>query len=800
MKGFAARLRLLPRCMRWAASVWLLVVLLLAVHQWHFWRSPALGVDVFALLPQDARHAAADEAARRLAQQLARQVVVVVGGEDWVQVSASARELSDRLTAPGAAFQSGAHTLDPGRALAAYAPWRDALLTPAQREALQQPDRDAWLHQAMGRLYGMGSVGQPVAWLSDPMGLWRDWWAERGELTAARPRDGMLWVADDISGQHWAVVLLETRATPFRLDGANLWQDAIDQAWADVAQRPGPALTIHAAGVPLHAEAGAVQGHREMSTIGGGAILGVVVMTALVFGGVRPLLPIALSVAVGCAAGLSAVNLLFGQVHLLTLVFGASLVGVAVDYGFHYFCARAGASGLAATTVRRLLPTLTLALLTSTLGYMVLGVAPFPGLRQMAVFSAAGLLGAFATVVLWFPLLEGRHVRITRVGQSLAATLLQWPRPGPWVGAFLVALFAAFVLAGGVRLSVSDDIRQLHASPQRLVQAQGEVSRLLGMASPSQLFLVRGASEDAVLQQEEALKARLAAQGADSGLAGVRVSGMSDWVPSAAQQAADRGLTAAAEAQVIADVARMTGEPLTRPAFAEAPLTVSALLASEGAPRVAQAQWLGRMDAGYASVMLIHGLRDAGQAQALRALADGLPGVTWVDRAADVGALLGTFRVSMAWLLIGAHLLILVVLTLRLRSRGWRAWLPCALATLTTMGWLGWLGEPFQLFNLLALVLLLGMGVDYGIFLQAQPDSDRTHAWLAILLAAFSTALSFGLLALSSTPALRAFGLTLLIGLLHVSLIAPFLVGGVQRRQVVTNQAKMGEDNESRTG
>jgi len=81
MKGFAARLRLLPRCMRWAASVWLLVVLLLAVHQWHFWRSPALGVDVFALLPQDARHAAADEAARRLAQQLARQVVVVVGGK-----------------------------------------------------------------------------------------------------------------------------------------------------------------------------------------------------------------------------------------------------------------------------------------------------------------------------------------------------------------------------------------------------------------------------------------------------------------------------------------------------------------------------------------------------------------------------------------------------------------------------------------------------------------------------------------------------------------------------------------------
>jgi len=72
-------------------------------------------------------------------------------------------------------------------------------------------------------------------------------------------------------------------------------------------------------------------------------------------------------------------------------------------------------------------------------------------------------------------------------------------------------------------------------------------------------------------------------------------------------------------------------------------------------------------------------------------------------------------------------------------------------------------------------MLLLGMGVDYGIFLLEHQGEDQGHAWLAVLLGAISTGLSFGLLALSATPALHAFGLTLLIGLTLVCLLAPSL-------------------------
>jgi predicted exporter len=76
-----------------------------------------------------------------------------------------------------------------------------------------------------------------------------------------------------------------------------------------------------------------------------------------------------------------------------------------------------------------------------------------------------------------------------------------------------------------------------------------------------------------------------------------------------------------------------------------------------------------------------------------------------------------------------------------------------------------------QLLTLVSLLLLLGMGVDYGIFLAERPDDG--HMFVAICLSAASTLLSFGLLAFSGTPALRAFGVATLLGVVFVWLIAP---------------------------
>ena len=96
----------------------------------------------------------------------------------------------------------------------------------------------------------------------------------------------------------------------------------------------------------------------------------------------------------------------------------------------------------------------------------------------------------------------------------------------------------------------------------------------------------------------------------------------------------------------------------------------------------------------------------------------------------------------------------------------------------SAMAVLGWIGLPLQLFNVLALLLLLGVGIDYGIFLLEHPGDGS--AWLAVALAGISTLLAFGLLGLSATPALSAFGITMLIGELSIWLLTPFLRPQVQ--------------------
>jgi len=398
-----------------------------------------------------------------------------------------------------------------------------------------------------------------------------------------------------------------------------------------------------------------------------------------------------------------------------------------------------------------------------------MGLAPFPGLRQMALFSAVGLVAAFLTAICWFPLLEKGEVRTSAFARAVAGSLVRWPRFGTGRRAlWLYALVAVFCAAGAWQVHSNDDIRQLQGSPLSLLQSQRDVGRLLGVPSPAQFYLVRGRDAEEVLVREEALKARLDELVAAGQLAGYRA--VSDWVPSQARQAADGRLTAGVESQVLAGVNTALGESLARPGFADRSLTLPAWLASP-VSAAARDLWLGEVRGLQTSVVMLRGLHDPALLPRLAALAQGLEEVRWVDKTAEVSSLLGRYRAAMTWLLVAGHGAVLALLWWRFRRDAWRAWLPTLVASLVTVALMAWLGQPFQLFTVLALVLLLGIGVDYSIFLMEHEGDDS--AWLAVVLGAASTWLSFGLLGLSSTPALRSFGLTLLFGVLLVWGLAP---------------------------
>ena len=753
---------------RWLALAWLLLVVAMLVQQVRFWQQPRVDTDVMALLPERALDLRLQAANERLADALTDDVVVLLSTGNWDGTREAAHAFLASLQA-STVLQAAAEEPDTqlDRALALYAPHRHGLLTPSQRRWLQETPPDIVAESALAKLYAP-VAGGIAAWKDDPLGLWPAWWQARAGQ-GLEQRDGLVAVQDE-DGRQWALLRLRSTQPAFQLDGGTPIGTALATARAAAQAQSSEPLELHAAGVPLHAEAAASRAAFEVNTIGLGSLLAVLLLAWLAFRSLRPILLVALSLVIGIGMAMAVTGWLFGQIHLLTLVFGASMAGVAEDYGIHYFASRQAQPQVPPRTMmRRLLPALALALVTSVLAYITLGIAPFPGLRQMAVFAATAIIATFVTAVLWFPWLDAGTPRTSRFARAISGSLARWPRWRFSATGVVLALVTLLFIAGGLmRLQANDDLRSLRTSDSGLIQAEARVGSLLGLPSPAQYFLLEAPGEQALLQKEEELTERLRALVDAGTIRGWRA--VSDWVPSATRQTSDRALVMRAEAQAREHVAAALGEPAPAPTpTAAATLAPEAVLALPIAGSIAPL-WLGETEGRNASVVLLQGLQPA-NVDAVAAAATGIQGVRWIDRTASYSALLQRYRVQMGWLLLAGYAAVGIALLLRFGRRAWRAWLPTALAALLSLAALGWIGEPLQLFGVLAQLLLLGLGIDYGIFLLEHEGDGAS--WLAVCLGAASTLLAFGLLSLSTTPALHGFGLTLLFGIGLVWLLSP---------------------------
>lgn len=769
-----------PASARRLAIGWLLVVLAMAGHGLWLWSGDRLQLetDMLAMLPQRADDRAVQDATRQLADAAGRRVVVLVGAADWPSARAAADAYAASVETADASlglrYRVGADLADDW--IGFFAPYRGQLLTDTQRAELTTESSERLAAKAVEALYrpfGMPRIG---AWQDDPLNLFGGWLAARAAESPVRVVDERLSVAAD--GRQYALLMVEQHGSAFSIAAQRALVPVLEAARA-AALAAVPDAEVINAGVPLYAAHAAEQAHREVDTIGLGSLAGILILTVLAFNGLRPRLLVALSIGVGLLAAISVSALLFERVHLITLVFGASLVGVAENYGTNWFCNRLGRPPEERWAMRRRqAPVMWLAMLTTVIGYALLALAPFPGLRQIAVFSGVGLLAAFVTVLWWFPFLDRRPIPFNRFADWLGSRRAYWPALGRnRFTAVFCALVLAIVAAGAFKLRSNDDIRLLQNSPATLIEQQLALGKLLDLPSPAQFFLVAAPSPGEVLAAEEAVKRALTGLAGDGVLDGWQA--VSDWVPSPTRQVEDRALIArriGGADGVLALASARLGETFAPAApAAAATLQIEDWLAAPVSEPLRH-QWLGRFGDGYASVMLLRGAHDPAQFPRLAAVADGVPGVRFVDKVGEVSEVLAHYRQRMGMVILASYALVLIALCLRFGRRGWRALAPTAIASLLALALLALLGQSLQLFNVLALLLILGMGVDYGIFLLEQPGRDERRPFLSVTIAAACILLAFGLLALSQTPALRAFGLTMLFGIFLAWLLTPLFM------------------------
>ena len=756
-----------------AFALALLALTALAAWQWR--GGSPVGTDLLELLPHENVTSLIAEAEARMQAPVNRELIVLVHHPDEPAAKALAEKIGHLWRGMGL-FETVQWDVQ-----ADLDAVRQQLLD-GRLAMLPEPDR-MLIADAPARF-----VEQRTIQLLDPVGAYlvpadQDWFGLAARVQQALPQPGN--VTADLDGaliaRHgdatWAVVRARTRADAFKGNLPAEVAAAVDKARSDVARAGG---TLIAASGLLYAADGAQQARREMSVIGGVSLAATVALLLMVFRRVRVLLVI-VPVGIGALAGTTACIAVFGDIHVLTLVLGASLIGVAIDYPLHVLSkCWAVERWSMSQALHHARPGLTLALATNVIGYLALAFTPLPALTQVAVFSAAGLAAAFLATLCLLPVLVGNEpLRPWAAPLWWANRLLGWHArltqriPSFW----LFAVLAVFCLLGALRLNLHDDVRQWVARAPQLQAEAGQIAAITGFQPTSQFLLVTAPDETTLLQRlrhtSSALDALVSQHALDGYLSPSQIA-MATKEEQDALQGALQGLRAADEplqslgieaVQLNAEINALQALPLHELAdVLEGPL---------GEPW--RALWLGTHGRDVAAIVSLRGLRNPSEIQAASMA---LEGVTFVDRLAQINQVFSQTQRHAALLKVLACGLIFVLLCRPFGIGGAARVVGISLlAALCALASLGWLGQPLTLFGLFGLLLVTAIGVDYAILLRERVGGLDV-ALVGTLLSAITTWLSFGMLALSHTPAVGSFGITVTLGLIFSFLLAPWAAPG----------------------
>ena len=282
-------------------------------------------------------------------------------------------------------------------------------------------------------------------------------------------------------------------------------------------EKANPEVSYFCSGVPFHSYESSSKAMKEISWITG---ISLVLVALIIFFAFRSLLPMLISVAniaVSLLFGLAVALIIYGKINALALVFGTTLIGVSIDYSIHWFVNR-----------EKIFRSLTINCISTEVSWCLLMLAPFPLLRQIALFSAAGLLCSYLIVRLVYPLFTGTD--------RCQADESQHAPGGHLFRMAGILVIAICLIAPAVSdIRIKNNIRGMYTMSDRLMEWEKKASSVLGLGSSGEYFIVAGRGPQELLGQEEQLAAALEKEKKAGTLGGY--TAITSYVPSMAKQA-----------------------------------------------------------------------------------------------------------------------------------------------------------------------------------------------------------------------------------------------------------------------
>ncbi len=763
--------------------------------------------DLYSILPDSDEIKNVNAAEKELSARMVRNITVFVGHDNF-EVARSAAVALDSVFKDDSSFEETRLFVNEKSMVETrefFFNHRYTLQGRNIREILANGDFETLKNRALQKIYGSFSNANLNHLDEDPFLLGDaafENFVQNSPMSLSRfsLRDSVLYAVDSgVTYVMWNAKLSEN-VPSMASDGHVI--SHLNRV-LDSLKKAKSGLVVAKSGVPFHSYESSDRAMSEIAWISGVSIVLILLLLLYVFRSPLPIVATLSTIAIAIFTALAFTWYVFGNIHVFTLVFGTSIIGVSIDYAVHFFVHRkAGMQNVRSSIIKGLL----LGFLTTELSYIAFTFAEFSLLRQMAVFSIVGLLSAFLTITLLFhavfenAMASGEGI----VAKSVPANLpTQFPKVflnayakfSKWGIRLMFALFILVLLPGLKLLNVHTDIGNFYTMNEEIKASEALTSKLNNLGVAPTYFIVEGNDGIEVLENEEQLTERLN-QAEKEGLLKSYLA-VSNIIPPKNYRIKyyktfwnlifGKGtllnsflkdssvLIKPNVREYLNDIGVENDSAFVASLNLSNNITMIRSLENDSLPQtlhsILQMLWIGNVgDKYYSAVLPLH-VSDKFDVQKI---AEGLPGVHVVNKKQNINnSLTKISQVSLK--LVGfAYVVVFFILIIVYKFKdAVRIIRAPVLASLFAASVFGYAGIEFNFFAIVGVILTLGIGIDYALFFKEGGRQNLTTT-LAIMLSAMTTIISFGSLACSAFVPVHTFGLAVLLGISCCFLISPF--------------------------
>ena len=563
------------------------------------------------------------------------------------------------------------------------------------------------------------------------------------------------------------------------------------------------ATTFVFSGTPFHSHESSNSASREISIIATVSMLAVIILLIFIFRSVKPLAFSVGSILVSIGIAVLATLAVFHKMHVITLVFGTSLIGSCIDYSLHFFTHWAGNNELKSSVEIRnhIFSGLLMAIISTGICFAILLFAPFTILKQMSLFCLTGLISSFLTTVAIYPYIKlpakRGNIRFTN-GFAKVVSKLQNKIVGRSVIIILFAFSLISITLFHKNVKVKNNLLTLYDMKGRLLQDEITASQVI-QYTPGGWYIVSGDTEDEALMNEEKLRrdfekmtdGQVGYVSTSSFVPSVEVQKKSREAYKKLMQNAPEQLQALgfddvenfdALMSLVADYDYTKNNYVSFEA-GNVPQFIESAISSA---------WLGKVDGKYFTVLLPTKVTNYAN---YRSLADSNDNVYFISKSQDISVDLDKLTLMIFKFFIVAYILMFIML------RFFYSWKQAfkiisvpLLIIMVVVAVFAACKIDMEFFSVTGLILVFGLGLDYIIYMmenekkqagEKQSDQLETTAVLepfATMVSFVTTIISFGALALSSFKPVHLIGLSIFIGL-FTAYISSFFYGRIGREK-----------------